>query len=100
MWLGIFAPAALSGHGVAYAEISKLIRHRVELLLCEQALLSRDKAFKYARVAKFHCRLGLDLYYGVYPGVMVAVTGVFVGYVVASSFQCHERVKSARSSWR
>jgi amino acid transporter len=45
-------------------------------------LLSKDKAFKYARVAKFIVGWGSHLYYWVYPGVMVAVTGVFVGYVV------------------
>ena len=45
-------------------------------------MLSKDKAFKYARVAKFIVGWGSHLYYWVYPGVMVAVTGVFVGYVV------------------
>ena len=45
-------------------------------------MLSKDKAFKYARVAKFIVGWGSHLYYWVYPGVMVAVTGVFVGYMV------------------
>jgi amino acid transporter len=38
--------------------------------------------FKYARIAKFIVGWGSHLYYWVYPGVMVAVTGVFVGYIV------------------
>ncbi len=48
----------------------------------EQALLSKDKAFKYARVAKFIVGWGSHLYYWVYPGVMVATTGIFCGYIV------------------
>jgi len=35
-------------------------------------MLSKDKAFKYARVAKFIVGWGSHLYYWVYPGVMVA----------------------------
>jgi len=48
----------------------------------EQAMLSKDAGFKYARVSKFIVGWGSHLYYWVYPGVMVAVTGIFVGYVV------------------
>src|SRR5208337_3038767 len=48
----------------------------------EQALLSKDKFFKYARIVKFIVGWGSHLYYWVYPGVMVATTGIFVGYVV------------------
>ena len=49
-------------------------------------MLSKDKAFKYARVAKFIVGWGSHLYYWVYPGVMVATTGIFVGYVVGFLF--------------
>jgi amino acid transporter len=42
--------------------------------------------FKYARVAKFIVGWGSHLYYWVYPGVMVATTGIFVGYVVGFLF--------------
>ena len=49
-------------------------------------LLSKDKAFKYARIAKFIVGWGSHLYYWVYPGVMVATTGVFVGYIVGFFF--------------
>src|SRR5271157_2037253 len=84
MWLGIFAALLLClATAVAYAEIAKLYPGTgSSYYYAEQALLSKDKAFKYARVAKFIVGWGSHLYYWVYPGVMVAVTGVFVGYVV------------------
>ncbi|MGP8172993.1 MAG: APC family permease [Terracidiphilus sp.] len=84
MWLGIFAALLLClATAVAYAEISKLYPGTgSSYYYAEQALLSKEKAFKYARVAKFIVGWGSHLYYWVYPGVMVAVTGVFVGYVV------------------
>src|ERR1022692_1196743 len=84
MWIGIFAALLLClATAVAYAEISKLYPGTgSSYYYAEQALLSKDKAFKYARIAKFIVGWGSHLYYWVYPGVMVAVTGVFVGYVV------------------
>jgi APA family basic amino acid/polyamine antiporter len=84
MWIGIFAALLLClATAVAYAEISKLYPGTgSSYYYAEQALLSKDKAFKYARVAKFIVGWGSHLYYWVYPGVMVATTGVFVGYVV------------------
>ena len=84
MWVGIFAALLLClATAVAYAEISKLYPGTgSSYYYAEQALLSKDKAFKYARVAKFIVGWGSHLYYWVYPGVMVATTGIFVGYVV------------------
>jgi amino acid transporter len=84
MWLGIFLSLLLClATAVSYAEISKLYPGTgSSYYYAEQALLSKDKAFKYARVAKFTVGWGSHLYYWVYPGVMVAVTGVFCGYVV------------------
>jgi APA family basic amino acid/polyamine antiporter len=84
MWLGIFAALALClATAVAYAEISKLYPGTgSSYYYAEQAMLSKDKAFKYARISKFIVGWGSHLYYWVYPGVMVAVTGVFVGYIV------------------
>jgi amino acid transporter len=84
MWLGIFAALLLClATAVAYAEISKLYPGTgSSYYYAEQAMLSQDAAFKYARVAKFIVGWGSHLYYWVYPGVMVATTGVFVGYVV------------------
>ncbi|MFZ1085702.1 MAG: APC family permease [Terracidiphilus sp.] len=84
MWLGIFGALLLClATAVAYAEISKLYPGTgSSYYYAEQALLSKDKAFKYARVAKFIVGWGSHLYYWVYPGVMVATTGIFIGYVV------------------
>jgi APA family basic amino acid/polyamine antiporter len=84
MWLGIIVALLLClATAVAYAEISKLYPGTgSSYYYAEQALLSKDKAFKYARIAKFIVGWGSHLYYWVYPGVMVAVTGLFVGYVV------------------
>jgi amino acid transporter len=88
MWIGIFAALLLClATAVAYAEISKLYPGTgSSYYYAEQAMLSKDKAFKYARVAKFIVGWGSHLYYWVYPGVMVAVTGIFVGYVVGFLF--------------
>src|SRR5579863_3596691 len=88
MWIGIFAALLLClATAVAYAEISKLYPGTgSSYYYAEQALLSKDKAFKYARIAKFIVGWGSHLYYWVYPGVMVATTGIFVGYVVGFLF--------------
>jgi amino acid transporter len=84
MWIGIFAALMLClATAVSYAEISKLYPGTgSSYYYAEQAMLSKDAAFKYARIAKFIVGWGSHLYYWVYPGVMVAVTGVFVGYIV------------------
>jgi amino acid transporter len=84
MWLGIFAALLLClATAVAYAEISKLYPGTgSSYYYAEQAMLSQDKAFKYARLAKFIVGWGSHLYYWVYPGVMVATTGIFCGYIV------------------
>src|SRR5580692_8703942 len=84
MWFGIVLALLLClATAVAYAEISKLYPGTgSSYYYAEQALLSKEKAFRYARVAKFIVGWGSHLYYWVYPGVMVATTGVFVGYVV------------------
>jgi amino acid transporter len=84
MWLGIFGALLLClATAVAYAEISKLYPGTgSSYYYAEQAMLSKDKAFRYARVAKFIVGWGSHLYYWVYPGVMVATTGIFIGYVV------------------
>ena len=88
MWIGIFAALLLClATAVAYAEISKLYPGTgSSYYYAEQAMLSKDKAFKYARIAKFIVGWGSHLYYWVYPGVMVATTGIFVGYIVGFLF--------------
>src|SRR5580658_6690791 len=84
MWIGIFAALLLClATAVSYAEISKLYPGTgSSYYYAEQAMLSKDAAFTSARISKFIVGWGSHLYYWVYPGVMVGVTGVFVGYVV------------------
>ncbi|MDP9050186.1 MAG: APC family permease [Acidobacteriota bacterium] len=84
MWIGILAALLLClATAVSYAEISKLYPGTgSSYYYAEQALLSKDATFKYARISKFIVGWGSHLYYWVYPGVMVGVTGIFVGYVV------------------
>ena len=84
MWWGIVVALLLClATAVAYAEIAKLYPGTgSSYYYAEQALLSKEKAFRYARVAKFIVGWGSHLYYWVYPGVMVATTGIFVGYIV------------------
>ena len=97
MWMGIFLALLLClATAVAYAEISKLYPGTgSSYYYAEQAMLSQKGAFKYARLAKFIVGWGSHLYYWVYPGVMVAVTGVFVGYVVGIPLpEFHQRRKS------
>jgi basic amino acid/polyamine antiporter, APA family len=88
MWWGILLALLLClATAVAYAEISKLYPGTgSSYYYAEQAMLSQKNAFKYARIAKFIVGWGSHLYYWIYPGVMVAVTGVFVGYVVGFLF--------------
>ncbi len=84
MWFGIlFALLLCLATAVSYAEISRLYPGTgSSYYSAEQALLAKDKAFKYVRVAKFIVGWGSHLYYWVYPGVIVATAGIFVGYVV------------------
>src|SRR5580698_6445584 len=88
MWIGIFAALLLClATAVSYAEISKLYPGTgSSYYYAEQAMLSKDAAYKYARISKFIVGWGSHLYYWVYPGVMVAVTGIFVGYVIGFLF--------------
>jgi len=50
----------------------------------EQSFLNHEKAWKYARLSKFIVGWGSHLYYWIYTGVMVAVTGQFCGYLVGT----------------
>ena len=96
MWWGICCALLLClATAVAYAEISKLYPGTgSSYYYAEQAMLSKDNAFKYARIAKFIVGWGSHLYYWVYPGVMVATTGIFVGYVVGFLYpNVHQRLQ-------
>jgi amino acid transporter len=50
----------------------------------EQSFLNHDRAWPYARLAKFVVGWGSHLYYWIYPGVMVGVIGVICGYLVGT----------------
>ena len=44
------------------------------------------KPFRFARIAKFVVGWASHLYYWIYPGVMVAVTAILVGYLAGQLF--------------
>jgi APA family basic amino acid/polyamine antiporter len=84
MWLGIlFALLLCLATAVAYAELSKLYPGAgSSYFFAEQAFLSKKQAFKLARLSKFVVGWASHLYYWVYPGVMVGVTAMIVGYMI------------------
>src|SRR6266566_1968241 len=86
MWIGIVVALLLClATAVCYAEMAKLYPGTgSSYYFAEQSFLNHDKAWPYARLAKFIVGWGSHLYYWVYPGVMVAVTGIFAGYVVGT----------------
>src|SRR5271168_2489036 len=88
MWIGIVAALMLCfATAISYAELSKLYPGAgSSYLYAEQAFLSKTKAFKFARIAKFVVGWASHLYYWVYPGCMVGVTAIFVGYMANQFF--------------
>ena len=88
MWFGILAALMLClATAVAYAELSKLYPGAgSSYFFAEQAFLSKKEAYKWARVMKFMVGWASHLYYWVYPGVMVGVTALLVGYVLGQLF--------------
>src|SRR5204862_3781218 len=84
MWFGIFAALILClATAIAYAELSELYPGAgSSYFFAEQAFLSKTHAFRFARIAKFIVGWASHLYYWVYPGLMVGVTGLVVGYVM------------------
>ena len=86
MWIGIFIALLLClATAVSYAELSKLYPGTgSSYYFAEQSFLNHDKAWRYARLMKFIVGWGSHLYYWIYPGVMVAVTGIFCGYIVGT----------------
>jgi basic amino acid/polyamine antiporter, APA family len=86
MWLGILVALLLClATAVCYAELAKLYPGTgSSYYFAEQSFLNHEKAWKYARLSKFIVGWGSHLYYWIYPGVMVGVTGIFVGYVVGT----------------
>ena len=115
MWIGIVVALLLClATAVCYAELAKLYPGTgSSYYFAEQSFLNHEKAWKYARLSKFIVGWGSHLYYWIYPGVMVGVTGVIMRlsdrHAVAGF---HERVESgpdvhdagrrscSRSAWR
>ncbi|GFO56999.1 hypothetical protein GMSM_40060 [Geomonas sp. Red276] len=88
MWFGIlFALLLCLATAYSYAELSKLYPGPgSSYLYAEQAFLSKTKAYKFARIAKFFTGWASHLYYWVYPGVMVGVTAILSGYLLNQFF--------------
>jgi amino acid transporter len=83
MWFGILAALLLCfATAISYAELSKLFPGAgSSYLYAEQAFLSRSTHQKFARMAKFFTGWASHLYYWVYPGCMVGVTAILIGYL-------------------
>ncbi len=86
MWAGIFVALTLAyATALSYSELAKLYPGAgSSYLFAEQAFLSKTRAYRFARIAKFIIGWSSHLYYWVYPGVMVATMGVMVGYIVGT----------------
>jgi len=86
MWAGIlFATLLCLATAVCYAEMAKLYPGTgSSYYFAEQSFLNHDKAWRYARLSKFIVGWGSHLYYWIYPGVMVGVMGILVGYLVGT----------------
>ena len=86
MWAGIVLALLLClATAVCYAEMAKLYPGTgSSYYFAEQAFLNHETAWPYARISKFIVGWGSHLYYWIYPGLMVGVMGVLVGYLVGT----------------
>jgi APA family basic amino acid/polyamine antiporter len=86
MWIGIlFATVLCLATAVCYAEMAKLYPGTgSSYYFAEQSFLNHEKAWPYARLAKFVVGWGSHLYYWIYVGAMVAVTGQICGYLAGT----------------
>jgi amino acid transporter len=88
MWMGMLLATVLClATAVSYAELSKLYPGAgSSYFFAEQAFLSKKQIYKWARIYKFMVGWASHLYYWVYPGVMVCVTSIFIGYMAGQLF--------------
>src|SRR5579863_6258432 len=88
MWAGIVLALLLClATAVCYAELAKLYPGTgSSYYFAEQSFLNHEKAWKYARLSKFIVGWGSHLYYWIYPGFMVGVTGLFCGFVIGTLY--------------
>ncbi len=83
MWFGIIGALLLCfSTAISYAELSKLYPGAgSSYFFAEQAFLSKTHAYRLARISKYIIGWASHLYYWIYPGVMVGVTAILVGYM-------------------
>ncbi|MGA2231101.1 MAG: APC family permease, partial [Tepidisphaeraceae bacterium] len=83
MWLGMFTCLLLClATAISYGQLAKLYPGAgSSYFFAEQAFLSKKQVYRWARVQKFIIGWASHLYYWVYPGVMVGVTALFIGYM-------------------
>ncbi len=88
IWIGIlFALLLCFATAISYSELAKLYPGPgSSYLYAEQAYLSKTHAYKFARIAKFITGWASHLYYWVYPGVMVGLTGLLAGFLMNQFF--------------
>ena len=88
MWMGMLLATLLClATAVSYAELSKLYPGAgSSYYFAEQAFLSKKQVYKWARIYKFMVGWASHLYYWIYPGVMVCVTAIFIGYMAGQLF--------------
>jgi len=88
IWFGIVAALLLCmATAISYAELAKLYPGAgSSYFFTEQAFLSKTHAYKFARIAKFIIGWASHLYYWIYPGLMVGVTALVVGYMAGDLF--------------
>jgi amino acid transporter len=86
MWIGIVVALLLClATAVCYAEMAKLYPGTgSSYYFAEQSFLNHDAVWRFARLAKFIVGWASHLYYWIYPGVMVGVMGILVGYLVGT----------------
>src|SRR5450432_1168441 len=86
MWMGIVVATLLClATAVCYAEMAKLYPGTgSSYYFAEQSFLNRENGWRYARMSKFIVGWASHLYYWIYPGVMVGVTGIVAGYLVGT----------------
>jgi len=86
MWAGIlFALILCVATAMCYAEMAKLYPGTgSSYYFAEQSFLNHATAWRFARLSKFIVGWASHLYYWIYPGVMVGVTGVIAGYLIGT----------------
>jgi len=86
MWLGMFTCLLLClATAISYGQLAKLYPGAgSSYFFAEQAFLAKKKMFRWARVNKFVVGWASHLYYWCYPGVMVGVTSLFIGYMAGT----------------